>query len=99
MLAFNNFKLLIKEQSCYNRPDACSCQAQQRPNTSICCAIIGSPCTTGAVRLVGGRSSLEGRVEFCNNGTWGTVCADGWDDNDAQVICRQLGDGYSDVGQ
>ena len=45
---------------------------------------------------MGGVTEFEGRLEYCFDDTWGTVCDDGWSTPDARVACRQLG--YSTLG-
>ena len=34
---------------------------------------------------------IRGRVEFCFDGVYSSVCTDGWDHMDASVVCRELG--------
>ena len=46
-------------------------------------------CSDGEVRLVRGSES-NGSVEICFNGTWGSVCNEGWNTEAAAVVCRQL---------
>ena len=61
----------------------------------ILIAFVG--CVNGSIRVMGGSSSMEGRVEVCQNGDWGTVCDDGWTTVDANIACRQLG--FSNSGE
>ena len=47
-------------------------------------------CPNGQLRLAGGTTLNEGRVEICFNETWGTICDDAWDGLDASVACSSL---------
>lgn len=60
-------------------------------NVTIGSVTTQSNCSDGHVRLVGGDSSNEGRVEVCVNEAWGTVCDHSWNSEDANVVCGQLG--------
>ena len=57
------------------------------------CDVVFSANTTN-VRLKGGNSSREGRLEVYHYGQWGTVCDDSFDDTDARVACFSLGFGF-----
>ena len=50
-----------------------------------------SACNDTDIRLVDGTRPNEGRVEYCSEGEWGTVCGDMQDIKNALVACRQLG--------
>ena len=53
--------------------------------------LIPDNCTDGEIRLRGGSSEREGRVEICIDQIWGTICDTAWDSQDSDVVCKQLG--------
>ena len=48
-------------------------------------------CSDGDLKLVGGDSESEGRLEVCFNKRWGTVNGNGWTQIDTRVACKELG--------
>ena len=61
----------------------CECYAAFLAHTEL-------ECNDTDIRLVGGSSPNEGRVEYCSEGVWGTVCGYNWHWRNALVVCTQL---------
>ena len=68
-------------------------------NSNLAGAVCAFDCLDGDIRLVDGNRVVQqsaGTVEICYNSLWGMVVADnGWDSNEARVVCSQLGFGTS----
>ncbi|XP_009889420.1 PREDICTED: scavenger receptor cysteine-rich domain-containing group B protein-like [Charadrius vociferus] len=57
----------------------------------LCCGVVAGSAVPA--RLWGGRSRCAGHLELLFAGTWGSVCAEGWDLAASRVLCHQLGCG------
>uniref|UniRef100_A0A8C4NW11 Lysyl oxidase homolog n=1 Tax=Dicentrarchus labrax TaxID=13489 RepID=A0A8C4NW11_DICLA len=92
----NEVKCLGQEKSIWNCPfkNITSEDCQHMEDAAVRCSVpyMG---LESLIRIVGGRSNYEGRVEVQVGSKWGTVCSTGWTTKEAMVVCRQLGLGYS----
>jgi deleted-in-malignant-brain-tumors protein 1 len=59
-------------------------------SNTIAGVICTDGCIDGKLRLVGGTNEQEGTIEICHNNLWGLIADASWDDDDAEVVCRQL---------
>ncbi|XP_029900924.1 lysyl oxidase homolog 3B isoform X2 [Myripristis murdjan] len=100
----NEVKCLGTEKSIWNCPfkNITSEDCQHVEDAAVRCNVpyMG---LEHSIRITGGRTRYEGRVEVTvsdSNGTqsWGLICGEGWGTKEAMVVCRQLGLGYANHG-
>ncbi|XP_013873478.1 lysyl oxidase homolog 3B [Austrofundulus limnaeus] len=100
----NEVKCLGQEKSIWNCPfkNITSEDCQHVEDAAVRCNVpyMG---LESLIRITGGRTRSEGRVEVLSsdsNGTqsWGLICGENWTTREASVACRQLGLGYANQG-
>ncbi|XP_015258592.1 PREDICTED: lysyl oxidase homolog 3 isoform X3 [Cyprinodon variegatus] len=100
----NEVKCFGNEKSIWNCPfkNITSEDCQHMEDAAVRCNIpyMG---LENSIRITGGRTRYEGRVEVLSsdsNGTesWGLICGETWTTKEAMVACRQLGLGYANQG-
>uniref|UniRef100_A0A3Q3WU44 SRCR domain-containing protein n=1 Tax=Mola mola TaxID=94237 RepID=A0A3Q3WU44_MOLML len=65
---------------------------QNKANAGTLCSSSTSATSTDSVRLVSG-TPCSGRLEVKSNQSWSSVCEDDFGQQDAEVVCRELGCG------
>uniref|UniRef100_A0A8C6SQF5 Lysyl oxidase homolog n=1 Tax=Neogobius melanostomus TaxID=47308 RepID=A0A8C6SQF5_9GOBI len=97
----NEVKCVGTEKSIWNCPfkNITSEDCQHLEDAAVRCNVpyLG---LENSIRLTGGRTRYEGRVELLlsdanHTESWGLICGEGWTSTEATVACRQLGLGYA----
>lgn len=83
----DSIKFTLKEQIIYE-PDNSSDIATEKydPETETIQVESKVP-----IRILGGKTEFEGKLQVKIDNQWGTVCNYGWDIKDAALACQQLG--------
>ena len=85
------------EQSLYGGcPYSISVDCSHLNDATVSCPAPVGPCINGSVRVIGGGSAYEGEVQVCVNQDWVSLCDSDWSDQEASVVCKQLG--FSGIG-
>lgn len=66
------------------------CKKAEDQELSFLCQVCSSRPEHRVVRLAGA-TAFSGRLELLHDGRWGTVCGRNFTDQEAQVVCHQLG--------
>ncbi|XP_077640549.1 scavenger receptor cysteine-rich type 1 protein M130-like [Lonchura striata] len=78
---------IVCSGGCPEKGQRCGCPSQPpQPIPSM-------PTGSRQVRLAGSSGRCAGRVEVYSGGSWSSVCQEGWELQDAAVVCRELGCG------
>ncbi|KAK0090170.1 hypothetical protein PV325_002595 [Microctonus aethiopoides] len=93
----NNILMTLKEEIIIDNDDETEINDTSMPDnltngvTEIVSKAIVDESEMVSVRLLGGRSNREGRLQIRIDDKWGTVCNYGWTIRDAALVCHQLG--------
>ncbi|XP_011303311.1 uncharacterized protein bark isoform X1 [Fopius arisanus] len=87
----NSILMTLKEEILMDNDNETLTEDMTSPDEGVTIGNIIDDTERVPVRLLGGKTSREGRLQVRIGEKWGTVCNYGWDIKDAALVCHQLG--------